>query len=383
MPATDPFNVVFLGAGNIMFGSDEGPWNHSARFEKKLGDRFRMLAVVDPNLPRVHQTIATKRADPAVRHAYLNTEVYGTLDDLIAAYKGKEDTIRVFVIGLPPAFRGGVTTGTDFELRVSKAFPNAHLFIEKPVSTSSLEDAFKVGEILSKNIPRIVSVGYMMRYLRAVSHVKKIVDEQKLTVMATNARYACAYPSCMKPDWWDKSLSCGPIVEQATHFCDLSRFFGGLVDLESVQARALEWNEPAGKLTKIHPGVKEETIPPENRIPRATTAIWKYKTGAVGHLTHIVALQGTSYSCELEIFADGYMFIIEDPYNTPRLRIRSPLSDEEEVIVFKDDDPFLEEVSVFIDAIENKDNYIVRSPFIDACETYALTRAIRIASERK
>lgn len=50
---SDDFNVVFIGAGNIMFGessviratsdhdhscivigSDEGPWNHSFRFEQ-------------------------------------------------------------------------------------------------------------------------------------------------------------------------------------------------------------------------------------------------------------------------------------------------------------------------------------------------------------
>lgn len=32
----------------------------------------------------------------------------------------------------------------------------------------------------------------------------------------------------------------------------------------------------------------------------------KYENGAVGSLTHVVALQGTNYSCELEVFADGY-----------------------------------------------------------------------------
>jgi len=31
---TEPFNVVLVGAGNIMFGSDEGPWNHSFRLEQ-------------------------------------------------------------------------------------------------------------------------------------------------------------------------------------------------------------------------------------------------------------------------------------------------------------------------------------------------------------
>lgn len=32
----------------------------------------------------------------------------------------------------------------------------------------------------------------------------------------------------------------------------------------------------------------------------------KYDSGAVGSFTHVVALQGTNYSCELEVFADGY-----------------------------------------------------------------------------
>lgn len=32
-PGSD-FNVVIVGAGNINFGSDEGPWNHSFRLEQ-------------------------------------------------------------------------------------------------------------------------------------------------------------------------------------------------------------------------------------------------------------------------------------------------------------------------------------------------------------
>lgn len=32
----------------------------------------------------------------------------------------------------------------------------------------------------------------------------------------------------------------------------------------------------------------------------------KYDSGAVGSFTHVVALQGTNYSCELEVYADGY-----------------------------------------------------------------------------
>lgn len=66
--------------------------------------------------------------------------------------------------------------------------------------------------------------------------------------------------------------SAGPIVEQGTHFCDLSRYFGGEVDMDTVQAHSLEWDENAGHLSKMV--VDETAIPPENRIPRVTSATW-------------------------------------------------------------------------------------------------------------
>ncbi len=45
----------------------------------------------------------------------------------------------------------------------------------------------------------------MLRYLKAVQMMKQIIHDNNLTVMATIARYACAYESIAKPDWWDKS----------------------------------------------------------------------------------------------------------------------------------------------------------------------------------
>ena len=66
--------------------------------------------------------------------------------------------------------------------------------------------------------------------------------------------------------------SAGPIIEQGTHFCDLSRYFGGEVDINSVQAHSLEWHENAGHLSKMT--IDENKILPENRIPRVTAATW-------------------------------------------------------------------------------------------------------------
>ena len=106
------------------------------------------------------------------------------------------------------------------------------------------------------------------------------------------------------------------IVEQATHFCqsavppslvshpqstplltepttgDLSRYFGGDVHLPSVVAHSVQHNEPPGRLSAKR--FDEDAIPAENRLPRLTSATWKYTGGAVGALTHVIALHGAS-----------------------------------------------------------------------------------------
>jgi hypothetical protein len=52
----------------------------------------------------------------------------------------------------------------------------------------------------------------MLRYLKAVQMMKQIIQENNLTVMATVARYACAYEAIAKPDWWDKSKRLLPFL---------------------------------------------------------------------------------------------------------------------------------------------------------------------------
>lgn len=71
----------------------------------------------------------------------------------------------------------------------------------------------------------------------------------------------------------DSSLVMLSQVEQATHFVDLSRYFGGDAVLESVQAHSLESFEEAGQLEKIP--IDEESIPANDRVPRVTSATWK------------------------------------------------------------------------------------------------------------
>lgn len=286
--------------------------------------------------------------------------------------------LSAIIVGTPPAFRGGLSKGRHLELDLMKYFPTVGYFIEKPVSTAPIDEVKQVSERLIQN-SNVVSVGYMLRYLRCVQKMKQIIHENNLTVMATNARYSAAYESIAKPAWWDKLKDMGPVIEQGTHFCDLSRYFGGDVDISSVTARSVEWYEEPGKLSKIP--VDESIIPEDQRIPRITAAVWKYESGAVGSFTHTVALQGTEYDCELELWADGYHMRLIDPYNAPMLTVRRPGDDHVERYSFTDDDPFFSEMSEFIDAVEGKPSHILSS-YEDATKTYELTWAIRLAGEK-
>lgn len=88
-PGSD-FNVVIVGAGNINFGSDEGPWNHSFRLEHKLGPRLKVVALIDPSAQRADAALTIKR-NSFVLSAYKDTVVYPTFEDYVQK-RPKEQT---------------------------------------------------------------------------------------------------------------------------------------------------------------------------------------------------------------------------------------------------------------------------------------------------
>lgn len=63
-----------------------------------------------------------------------------------------------------------------------------HVADVQPVGTCPVESAKTVAQTLLTS-GNIVSVGYMLRYLRCVQKMKQIIHDNQLTIMATNARY--------------------------------------------------------------------------------------------------------------------------------------------------------------------------------------------------
>ena len=167
-----------------------------------------MVALIDPAIERA-TSFLQKKCETFVRSAYENTRVFKTLEDFVRNMS-KKDMPRAVIVGSPPMFRGTLQSGRDIEIQIMKYFPGVAMFIEKPAATgpaSELPEAFAVAKAINEN-GTICSVGYMLRYLKAVQMMKQIILDNNLTVMATVARYACAYQAIAKPDWWDKSKRC-------------------------------------------------------------------------------------------------------------------------------------------------------------------------------
>ena len=229
--------------------------------------------------------------------------------------------------GVPPYCHGSLDAPLDIELHCLNS--GVHLFVEKPVSVVVPEKFQHYAETIeSVRMEKglVVSVGYMFRYHSAIEQVKSILNEYGRKVMNINARYNCAYSELDHPFWWNKVRSGGPIVEQATHFCDILRYIGGEAKPDTIHAIAIpasDNKDSPGYLSSV-PAVNRETeLPAENRVPRLTSANWHFTSGAVGSLTHGATLHGKKYEAAIDIWCDGLRLSLEEPYFPEcKLRVR-------------------------------------------------------------
>lgn len=373
--------IAFIGAGGVNFGTSEGPWDHASRLEKysKVNQcKIEVSGVVDPDASRVDRVLAIRRNGSAPE-LYTNTKSYRSVKEFLSC----GDLPDAVFIGLPPDQHGTMESPKDIEVQCAKA--GISLFIEKPISCSPIDDVSEVCEQISqakKESGLVVSVAYMLRYSAAVNKMKGIIRELNRPVVGVHGRYCCTYPSIAKLMWWDVRQCGGPIVEQATHFCDLARYFGGDVDFSTVVSTEVSANEPAGDLSALP--IDESLIAPEHRIARMTSAMWRFNSGAIGTLSHSIIMHGTDYVAEMEVWGDGYRLVLIDPYHNPVLRVRLPGSDKEKEITFGDDDLYFNEVSAFLGDLESSKKHSkeesearILSPYADALESYKLSVTIR------
>jgi predicted dehydrogenase len=401
--------LAFIGAGQVNFGGGEGPWDHASRIERLVRENphitITVVAIAEPFIERARKVLAARQekaagssgpAHPRIETMWKDTQIYSDVVEMLE----KSQPHAVF-IGTPPETHGVIAPPNNIEKECCDR--GISMFIEKPISCHPLGKVEDLCKYLEQAAPQkgvVVSVGYMFRYSQAVLHIKSLIEKYG-PLRAFNARYNCAYSTISKDMWWDTMKSGGPIIEQATHFCDLARFLGGDIDMDSLQATSIKQTDPVvGKLNSIPKNIHEDEIPPERRIPRVTSAFWKFKSGAIGSLMHGALLHEIKYESELEVWGDGYRIELLEPYSKCRLRIRLPHHEESKIIEFYEDDYYYNEDVVFLEAVlnglilkEDPDNTElqeqqsqllrrIQSPYADAIETYRFTWKIRTKSEQ-
>jgi predicted dehydrogenase len=375
----DCLKIAFIGAGQVNFGGGEGPWDHASRLEvisKHIP--ITVVGIADPFVRRAEQILAIRQEKEDCRSLWKDVQIFADYVEMLNVVKPE----AVF-IGTPPLFHGSTVSPRDIELQCVRR--NIHMFIEKPISCAGLEDVQQVRDMLEQGVDEnglVISVGYMFRYSKTVQKMKDII-QQYGPPKAFNARYICAYSNIAKTEWWDSDKCGGPIVEQGTHFCDLARYLVGEVDINSIRAICVRDQDPiVGHLSKIPDTVQEETIPPERRAPRVTSAFWQFESGAIGSLMHGVVLHGNKYENELEVWGDGYRLVLVDPYNECKLTVRLPESETVQEFTFDNDDYYLSEDLVFIQSVITKNTTSILSTYEDSFNTYQMTVKIREASQR-
>jgi len=358
-------SIAYIGAGGVNFGGAEGPWDHASRFESIPG--VRCVGVADVDLPRAEAALAARRAGP---HA----DVYAGAR-AFADWRAMLDAARpqAVVVGLPPHAHGREEPPGDVELQLARR--GVAMLIEKPLSVRPPREVAHLAAAL-RQVGAIAGVGYMFRYARAVERLREVLASAPGGARVFLARYDCAYSEIAKADWWDARRSGGPVVEQATHFLDLARWLCGEVDLASVQAARIAYDQPAGRLADLPASADgravDAGVPPASRVPRATLAQWRFASGALGALAHGVLLHGRKYEAAIEVWGDGLRCVLEDPYGRCRLGVRRSGS-EETVWESFDDDPYLAEDRAFIEAVRARSAGPIRSTYDDALQTYRLS----------
>jgi len=79
MSSETTFNVLLIGAGEINFGSVEGPWNHTKRLEQKLGARLRVVGLIDLDVTKARAMLDEKKS--LVKSSYDEAGAFASIDE--------------------------------------------------------------------------------------------------------------------------------------------------------------------------------------------------------------------------------------------------------------------------------------------------------------
>jgi myo-inositol 2-dehydrogenase / D-chiro-inositol 1-dehydrogenase len=265
----------------------------------------------------------------------LRAKVYADYRAMLA-----EAGLHAVYVCVPPFAHG------DLELQAIDA--GLALFVEKPVALS-LDLARQVAErIRQKNL--VSASGYQTRYSEATDRAKELIDGKPIGMAL--GFYLGGLPGT--PWWRVQAQSGGQLVEQATHTVDLMRYLVGEV--------TRVYSAGATRLLKETPNFDIFDV--------ATTTL-HFAGGAIGSIANTSALGGGSATGA----PTGVHVVLQDS----RLEVwgatlKVVTGGKTEEYRFTGH-PMLAEDQAFVEAVGRRDPTRVRSSYVDAARTLAVTLA--------
>jgi predicted dehydrogenase len=246
------------------------------------------------------------------------------------------------VICTPPTVR--------LELVQAAAELGIHCFIEKPPA-KTLAAAREVQAVLDAS-GVINSVGFMYRYCKAVDRLRELIAGRRVALV--HSRLLCAL--AMDPNWprwfFDKQRSGGPIIDQAIHSLDLSRYILGEV---------AEVAGFGGNLTVPKGG--------DFTVEDSHTLALRYSSGVLQNHCHSWAYP--DYVSTMEFLSDE-LHLHLDVVNS---RVHGRVGGAKVSYEYAGDNAYRTELEAFVAAVRQGRPDLVRSTYADAVQTLQLTLA--------
>jgi predicted dehydrogenase len=258
-----------------------------------------------------------------------------------------ESGLDMVLICTPPGFRR--------EPIEEAAARGIACFIEKPPA-KDLDEAQRIANIIEES-GIIAGVGFMYRYSGAVQKAKELIAG--LPVPVIRSIYVCGV--ALNPNWprwfFNKSISGGPIFDQAIHILDSSRYLVA---------------ESSGEVSQIHSFGSNVTLPKEGdfTIEDSHVINLRYQNGTIQSHTHSWAMTPNDF--RIELLSKDYHLVVD--LNPEPGRHRSKLTGhihKENIINFDftEEDFYVNEMQTFLQAVRTKNKCLIRSPYADAART--------------
>jgi predicted dehydrogenase len=223
-------------------------------------------------------------------------------------------------------------------------------FCEKPPA-ADLKTASKLAEIVTKS-GVIHSVGFMYRYAGIIDEMKKWFDGATVTNVVLQMGCDILLNETFPPWLRLMDQSGGPVMDQAIHIMDLTRYI-------------------AGDIVEIHAYGSNQTLPKSETltVPETVTMAYRLANGAVG--AHYHSWAHKVWTAQIEVRTVECHAHIELAKGT---KVLANLKGEQKEYVAQKD-YYVSEVEIFLQAARAKNPSLIRSTYADAAKSLAVVLA--------